>query len=506
MDIKKLAASLHPLERKVLPVLDKYKTLPQIVSATGLKDVEVMRALQWLQNKKAVSISTELKEVADLDKNGLKYLKEKLPERRFMEFLKDKELSLSKFEKVGIPKEELNICLGVLRKKALVLIIKNKELKVKLTDQGKGYLEKEFLEEAFLKKTFPVEIKDLSPEDKLALENLRKRKDIVKVELQKLKKIELLAIGQSIIDAGIGDEKIADVLTPQMIRSGEWREKSFRRYDVQINVPKIFAGKKQSYRRFLDKIREKFIEMGFIEMNGPFVETAFWNMDALYMPQFHSARDIHGAYYIVHPKYGAVDESLIKKIKSVHETGGGTGSKGWRYSFDTKETKRQLLRSQGTACSARMLASKDLEIPGRYFGIARCFRPDVVDATHLSDFYQTEGIIIEEGLSIRHLFGILKMFAKEFAGAEEIKIVPGYFPFTEPSVELFAKHPVMGWVELGGAGIFRPEIVKPLIGKDIPVIAWGIGIDRIAMFKLGLTDIRQLFSHDINYLRNAKVI
>ncbi len=506
MDIKKLAESLHPLERKVLPVLDKYKTLPQIVSATGLKDVEVMRALQWLQNKKAVSISTELKEVADLDMNGLKYLKEKLPERRFIEFLKDKELSLSKFEKANISKEELNICLGVLRKKALVLIIKNKELKVKLTDQGKSYLEKEFLEEAFLKKTFPVEIKDLNPEDKLALENLRKRKDIVKVELQKLKKVELLDIGQSIIDAGIGGEKVADVLTPQMIRSGEWREKSFRRYDVQINVPKIFAGKKQSYRRFIDTVREKFIEMGFIEMNGPFVETAFWNMDALYMPQFHSARDIHGAYYVAHHKYGAVDENLIKKIKSVHETGGGTGSRGWGYSFDAKETKRQLLRSQGTACSARMLASKDLEIPGRYFGIARCFRPDVVDATHLSDFYQTEGIIIEEGLNIRHLFGILKMFAKEFAGAEEIKIVPGYFPFTEPSVELFAKHPVMGWVELGGAGIFRPEIVKPLVGKDMPVIAWGIGIDRIAMFKLGLTDIRQLFSHDINYLRNAKVI
>ena len=506
MDIQKLVASLHPLERKVLPVLDMYKTLPQIVSATGLKDIEVMRALQWLQNKKAVAISTELKEVVDLDKNGIKYLKEKLPERRFIEFLKDKELSLLKLEKAGIPKEELNICLGVLRKKAMILIIKNKELKVKLTEQGRAYLEKEFLEEIFLKKTFPVEIKDLMPEEKLALENLRKRKDIVKVELQKLKKIELLDVGQKILDEGIVDEKVADVLTPQMIRSGEWREKSLRHYDVQINVPKIFAGKKQSYRRFLDRIRERFIELGFIEMNGPFVETAFWNMDALYMPQFHSARDIHGAYYVASPKVGAVDENLIKKVKAVHETGGGTGSTGWGYEFDSKETKRQLLRSQGTACSARMLASKDLEIPGRYFGIARCFRPDVVDATHLSDFYQTEGIIIEEGLNIRHLFGILKMFAKEFAGAEEIKIVPGYFPFTEPSVELFAKHPVMGWVELGGAGIFRPEIVKPLVGKDIPVIAWGIGIDRIAMFKLGLNDIRQLFSHDLNYLRNAKVI
>jgi len=104
------------------------------------------------------------------------------------------------------------------------------------------------------------------------------------------------------------------------------------------------------------------------------------------------------------------------------------------------------------------------------------------------------------------LFALLKMFAKEFAGTEEVKLVPGYFPFTEPSVELFAKHPEMGWIELGGAGIFRPEVVVPLLGKNIPVLAWGIGIDRIAMFKLGITDIRQLFSQDLDYLRNAKVI
>ena len=97
------------------------------------------------------------------------------------------------------------------------------------------------------------------------------------------------------------------------------------------------------------------------------------------------------------------------------------------------------------------------------------------------------------------------MFAQEFAGSTEIKIVPGYFPFTEPSAELFAKHPVLGWVELGGAGIFRPEVVKPLVGKEVPVIAWGIGIDRIAMFKLKLNDIRALFSHDIEFLRNTKV-
>ena len=164
------------------------------------------------------------------------------------------------------------------------------------------------------------------------------------------------------------------------------------------------------------------------------------------------------------------------------------------------------MRTQGTACSSRMLASKELKIPGKYFAIARCFRYDVTDATHNCDFYQTEGIIVEEGIDFRHLKGLLKLFAKESAGTEEIKIVPAYFPFTEPSAELHAKHPEFGWIELGGCGIFRPEVVLPLLGREISVLAWGIGIDRIAMFKLGLNDIRQLFSHDLEFLRDAKVI
>jgi phenylalanyl-tRNA synthetase alpha chain len=153
-----------------------------------------------------------------------------------------------------------------------------------------------------------------------------------------------------------------------------------------------------------------------------------------------------------------------------------------------------------------MLASKELQIPGRYFSIARCFRYDIVDATHLSDFFQTEGIVVEEGLNFSHLKGLLRMFAEEFAQTDQIKITPGYFPFTEPSAELHAKHPELGWIELGGSGIFRPEVVKPLVGREVPVLAWGIGIDRIAMFNLGIKDIRQLFSHDLQFLRNARVI
>jgi len=241
-------------------------------------------------------------------------------------------------------------------------------------------------------------------------------------------------------------------------------------------------------------------------MAGPIVETDFWDMDALFMPQFHSARDIHSAFYIKEPKYGRIDENFIKKVKQAHENGFNTGSKGWQYKFDEKQSHRLLLRTQTTACSARKLSSKDLKIPGKYFAIGRCFRPDVIDATHAADFNQVEGIIVEENLNFKHLKGLLRMFAEEFCGTDEVKIVPDYFPFTEPSAELQAKHPEMGWIELGGAGIFRPEMVKPLLGKEVSVLAWGIGIDRIAMFNLGINDIRKLFSHDLEFLRNKKII
>ena len=507
MNLKKLSESLHPFERRVLPALASFNELGDISRETGLKDVEVMRALQWLANKKLIVLTSEPKEIVLLDKNGQLYLKKGLPERRFLETLRDKSLPLVKLpEKTGLNKEEVNVSLGLLRSKAAVILLKDKSLRVKLTASGRDLLEKEMLEEKFLKLPFPIELTLLSKEEKYVFQQLRKRKDFVRVDVVKTKRAELTELGKSLLDFGVRDENIVDAVTPEILRTGKWKGKTFRRFDVQINVPKIFAGKKQPYNHFLDWVRQKFISMGFSEMTGPIVETDFWNMDALFMPQFHSARDIHDAYYITKPKQAKLDEKLVRRIKQAHESGGNTGSTGWGYSFDIQRTHRLLLRTQGTACSARMLASKELKIPGKYFGITRCFRPDVVDATHLADFNQTEGIVIEEGLTFSHLRWLLELFAREFAGAEEVRIVPSYFPFTEPSAELYAKHPELGWVELGGAGIFRPEVVVPLLGKNVPVLAWGLGVDRIAMFRLGIKDIRQLFSQDLNWLRESKVV
>ena len=238
------------------------------------------------------------------------------------------------------------------------------------------------------------------------------------------------------------------------------------------------------------------------EFDGPLVETEFWNGDALFMPQFHAARDIHDVYRLKYPTHAkSIEEPYLSNVAAVHRNGGNTGSRGWNYNFDNEFTRRLIMRSQGTVLSAHQLHKA--EIPGKYFGIARCFRYDKVDATHLSDFYQTEGIVLGEEVNLKTLLGFLEMFAVEIAGATDVKYVPGYFPFTEPSIEVHIKHPKLGWFELGGSGIFRPEVTKAM-GVDVPVLAWGIGIDRMALMALGLNDLRELFCEDIEKVRLRK--
>jgi len=162
-----------------------------------------------------------------------------------------------------------------------------------------------------------------------------------------------------------------------------------------------------------------------------------------------------------------------------------------------------ILRSQGTTISARILAGAP-KIPGKYFSIARCFRYDTVDATHAPDFYQIEGIVLGEEINFKTLLGLLKLLGEEVAMVKEFRFLPAYFPFTEPSVELHGKHPRLGWMELGGAGIFRPEVTIPL-GVKVPVIAWGLGLDRMAMVALEINDIRDLFSRDLDFIRRKRI-
>lgn len=499
-----LIAELHEHERKLLLMLLKHSSVDDMVKAGELKEAQILRAMQWLLDKKLVQVTKQLTETVELDKNGELYRKKGLPEKRFLSAVSKGKIELAQLmQQENLSREEANASIGLLKRLGLINIKKGKELVFEITDKGKqspGFIAQAVLQEC------PLKLGKLTDKHKQIVQDLLKRKSILKITVKRIVSASLTDKGKKIAANAELKQTVVDRLTPKMIKDGSWKQARLRSYNLKAPVPRLFLGKKQPYRRFLEEVRAKFVGLGFEEMTGPIVESEFWNMDALFMPQFHSAREIHDVYYIKEPKYANdLPKQLVKRVKEAHEKG-ILGSKGWRYEFSTEKTSRLILRSQTTACSSRKLASEDLKVPGKYFAVGRCFRYDVIDAKHLSDFNQIEGIVVEQGLNLRHLIGLLKLFAEEFCGTDEVRVVPSYFPFTEPSAALYAKHPKLGWIELGGAGIFRPEMVMPLVGKHLTVLAWGIGIDRLAMFKLGLNDIRELFSHDLEYLRTAKVV
>lgn len=306
---------------------------------------------------------------------------------------------------------------------------------------------------------------------------------------------------KAIFDANITGEEIGNV-TAEMLNSGSWKTGVFRPYGVDAPTSRLIPGRHNPYGNYLQWVKDKLAALGFEEFDGPLVENEFWNGDALFMPQFHSARDIHDVYRLKNASHSKqIEEPWLSNVAKTHENGGVSGSRGWGYKFDHEFTRRQVMRSQGTVLSAHQLTKA--KNPGKYFGVERCFRYDQVDATHGADFYQTEGIVIGDDVNLQTLLGLLKLFAEEIAGAEEVRYVPGYFPFTEPSIEVHIKHPVLGWFELGGSGIFRPEVTKPL-GIDAPVLAWGLGIDRMALMHLGLNDLRELFTPNIESVRTRR--
>lgn len=509
MNIKSIISKLHPLERLVLPVLNKEKELSSIVKSSKLKEVEVMRALQWLENKKILKIHTEKKKVVNLENNGVKYKKAGLPEKAFLKVLDDGFKGLNVITKKSkLSREEVNACLGLLKRKAAIETQTGENfLQVKITKQGKKLLDEQTLEEKFLAKTFPVDIEKIKDVDKFAFDELKKRKWILKVEEVKETTVALAEIGKELVSMDLGGEVI-NRLTTGMLKTGSWKNKQFRAYDVEINVPRIYGGKKHFVNQAIEYAKQVWIDMGFKEMTGDLVGTGFWVFDTLFTAQDHPVREMQDTFYLGGDveKGKLPQKELVSKVKEIHESGGKTGSKGWRYRWDEEEAKRNVLRTHTTILSAKTLAKlKNKDLPAKFFAIGKCFRNETLDWSHLFEFNQTEGIVVDENANFRHLLGYLKEFFRRM-GFPQARFRPAFFAYTEPSVEIDVWHPVhKKWVELGGAGIFRPEVVVPLLGKDIPVLAWGPGFDRIILDYYKITDIRDLYKNDLKQLREMRM-
>jgi len=480
--LEDIAKALSEIEVKALEVLKDFAELneQEIAEKASMPLDSARRALAWLGEKGLVELQKKHVERNALTEKGLEALEKGLPEEKLISALR-KLGGKARFDALlkgsGLSKEEFHAALGMTRRYNLIVINENKELE--LTG-----LEKEFFEKCLAKEILrKVQEGVQTDEQSFEFADLRKRGLI-----EKRKKILMSA---KINENGLKALEIAKSIGK-------------REYNLAVAVEPIFMGKKQPYARFLDEVRTKLVALGFKEMKSPLIVEEFYNFDALFQPQNHPARDWASTFRLKNPKYGRLPSArIVSAVKAAHESGAGVESKGWGYEWSADLARQLMPAAHGTAHSARQLI-EGVEIPGKYFAIARCYRPDAIDKTHLMEFNQLEGIIVAD-LSFRHLLGMLKEFAEEIASAKQVRFAPDYYPFTEPSVELSAKHPELGWIEFGGAGLFRPEVVRPL-GIKCNVLAWGLGIDRLAMFKLGIDDMRELFSTDLEWMRKHEIV
>lgn len=498
-EARKILESLHPLERKVWPHLKQETTSVELEKTSGLKDIELLRALQWLDNKGLLKLRTIVKEVVSLGEDGKEYLKKGLPERRFLENLKGITLA----SKIPISKQELSVCIGLLKQKNAIKFHTGKELAFEITEEGKKLLQGKWVAESFLKR-LPLEVDSLAKEDRELYFQLKTRGQIITTETKKELHVTLTELGTALQKVKLSQKEVIDVLTPKMLAEGYWKDKDFRRYDVKAQLPPLYQGRRHFVMQALKYIKKIWLELGFTEMTGNMVQTAFWDLDALFVPQDHPARTMQDTFYLKNPKYGKLPE-LRNKVKQVHENGADTGSTGWQEPWNEKIAQELLLRTHTTVLSAQTLAKlKESQLPAKFFAVGKVYRNEALDWKHLFEFEQVEGIVIDPNANFKHLKGYLKEFYQKM-GFEKVRMRPSHFPYTEPSVEVDVYNPVKKqWVELGGAGIFRPEVTKTLLGKEIPVLAWGQGMGRIISEYYSIKDIRNLNSNDLKQIRNMR--
>ncbi len=502
-----------PLQRNVLGKL-LGECAPSVISLLNkvgtegtdtefVSRVEVMNSCSWLRAKGLVGMSEKLERYYSLSSKRGKVLE--LPERRALKVMKKAHGTVS-VDELGRDKkfksEEVPIALGWLKRKGWARIDKRgSETVLELTEDGKNFLSKKGEDEELIERLAEKERHE-SELDLDLVEKLKKRQDILKEREVIVRTISITDDGKALVDKGIELSEEISQLTPQLLQTGEWRSKTIRPYDIGTFAPELSGGKIHPLQQLIDKARRIFLNMGFEEIEYGFVQSAFWNMDALFTAQDHPVRELHDTLYLEQPATLELPgEELVKRVKEMHEHG-DEESDGWQYVWEDKEARKALLRTHTTVNTIRYLEEHP-DPPVKVFSIGRVFRKDAYDSTHLPEFIQVEGIVMEEGANLGMLVGLLKEFYLRM-GLGELRIRPGYFPYTEPSLEpeIFFNDQ---WMELGGAGIFRPEVTKPL-GVKHPVLAWGLGLERLAMPLLDVKDIRKLYVSDIDWLRDAPVI
>ena len=452
---------LHEIEKKIIISLrdEPKQTLELLVASTKLSEDQIRRGIQWLKLKNLAVINESKTSMYSLDKNGLESLENGLPERRLLDLLADGPKSISYLQK------ELGVVFGA----AIGLARKNNWISTS-ADQISLDNKPEYIPgEKTLLQIGSVKIAE-DQVDRNDLDALQKKPDFIIQDVIKTLEITLSPAAESI----------------DLTHTG---------IDVEAQVPSTVVARTHPLKDTIDEIREIFVTLGFSEIIGNMTQSSFWNFDALFTPQDHPARELQDTFYLDGISAKNIATALqINKVSQSH-------TKHWQYPWDIKAAQKMVLRTHTTCVTIKHLAQNKLD-DARVFSLGRVFRNEKVSYKHLVEFNQVEGVVVGKGATLRDLMGIQREFYKRI-GITKIKFWPTFFPYTEPSLQTMVYNERLGkWIELFGMGIFRPEVTRPLGIKE-PVLAWGGGIERIAMLKYCLDDVREFYANNLSWLRGV---
>ena len=479
-------------EKNVLLAMGElgFATPEELVEKSLLKIEAAMQAAFLLAENGLVEIDEKLVEKYVLTPEGIEYAENGLPERQIIDAMSGP-ASIEDLKESLSPKM-VGIATGWLCRKGWATIDKGMIVPTGKSDVGDD-------EKIFARFKEQAETFEKMDTDKKTIQELIKRKLVLKDE-ERLRFISITDAGKDLITEGIVIEEEVAQITSELLKSGDWKNKKFRPYNIKVTPKPVYGAKIHPYQRLIDQMRQIFLEMGFTEIKGDIVQSSFWNFDALFQPQDHPAREMQDTFHL---KSTSKLPILYKdSVCAVHEHGGDIDSTGWGGTWSEDIACRNVLRTHTTAITIKYLADNP-EPPVKAFCIDRAYRRETIDPTHTPEFEQLEGVVMDEKMSFANLLGCLAEFYHRM-GFKDVRFRPGYFPYTEPSVEPEVYVDSLGWVELGGAGVFRKEVTEPL-GIKQPVLAWGLGVSRLAMLKLGLRDLRELYHSDIDWLRKSEV-
>jgi phenylalanyl-tRNA synthetase alpha chain len=491
---------LHPLEKKALSILLRRKVmdLEELARESNENIDQLRRVVEWLKAKGYVDVEVKARTVIALGKEGNAIAADGLPEAHLARLLSTKgaPLTLAHLNaELKMEPSTFNAALGRARQHGWIKIGKEGEA-LAASSLASPPMQPS---EALLKKlsSGPTDKGTLAPEELRILGDLSTRPAYFTEKDEKAAVVRLLNV-----PAGVNLDTAEEVvLTAALLDKAAAGSVRLSRLDVSSSSPILPMGKEHPMATFLRLVRETLLSMGFEEVDGPLVQSSFWTFDALFTPQEHPAREMQDTFYLQDVKSTVGNAPLVKRVKRVHEDGWNLGSKGWRYRWSLSEAERSVLRTHTTAITIRYLAENSRE-EAKVFSLGKVFRNESANSTHLMEFNQIEGIVVEKDASIRLLMGYLSAFLKglEF---KKVTFQPSFFPYTEPSLEPQVYSEKLGrWLELGGSGVFRPEVTIPA-GVKNPVMAWGFGLERLAMLYFDAADMRDFYSNRLSWLREV---